>query len=78
MRDRCCLEYVLVVELFDDTVHSVDGMCSVIPLGLTVALMGPPLLLAVCDDEVILCVYCVACPLSREVREAGRTFLIRW
>ena len=73
--DRC-LECVLVEEL-DDTVHSVDGMCSVIPLGLIVALMGPPLLLTVCD-EVILCVYWVACPLSREVSEAGWMFLVRW
>ena len=77
MRDLC-LEYVLIAELFDDTVHSVDGMFSIIPLGLTVALMGPPLLLAVCNEEVILCVYCVACPLSSEVSEAGQTFLIRW
>ena len=59
MSDRCleCDFLDDVVEEFDDMEHSVGGMCSAIPLGLTVAFMGPvPLLLTVCD-EVVLRVY---------------------
>ena len=53
-----CLECDLLdedaVEEFDDTEHMVGGCrCSAIPLGLRVALMGPPLPLTVCDEVVL-------------------------
>ena len=47
-----------VAEELEDTEHSVGGMCSAMPLGLTVAFRGPvPLLLTVCDEVVVLRVY---------------------